>query len=167
MSLLWKRCFWWLTELWKWLVSSITVGKVYLYRTYTEMCWGISQFFKNKFIYDIKSLSQHFDKETYQFINITWLLLTGKRLCRSLFLILSIAKFLRLAILKNSYFELYIIKQVFFSINNRNKLMIGISWLFSYEVCIHIHYFFGVLRNKLQTKEDQKFRKKICHMNML
>ena len=37
----------------------------------------------------------------YQYVNITWLLLTGKYLCWSLFLILSIAKFLRARILKN------------------------------------------------------------------
>ena len=41
--------------------------------------------------YDRKSLSQHFSKEIYQYVNITWLL----------FLILSIAKFLREPILKN------------------------------------------------------------------
>ena len=45
--------------------------------------------------------------------------------------------------------------------------MIGISWLVSHEVCVHIQYIFGVVRNKLQTKEDQKFKKRICHVNML
>ena len=58
-------------------------------------------FFKNKLTYDMKSLSQHFDKEIYQYVNITWLLLTEKHLCWSLFLILSIVKFLIAAILKN------------------------------------------------------------------
>ena len=51
--------------------------------------------------YGTKSLSQHGDKEIYQYVNITKLLLTGKHLCWSLFLILSIAKFLRAPILKN------------------------------------------------------------------
>ena len=51
--------------------------------------------------YGIKSLSQQFEKEIYQYVNIMWLLLTGKHLCWSLFLILSIAKFLREPVLKN------------------------------------------------------------------
>ena len=63
--------------------------------------------------------------------------------------------------LKNRFFS------NIFNINIRNKFMIGISWLVSHEVCIHIQYFFGVVRNKLQTKEDQKFKKRICHVNML
>ena len=32
-------------------------------------------------MYGIKSPSKHFEKEIYQYINITWLLLTGKHLC--------------------------------------------------------------------------------------
>ena len=34
------------------------------------MCWGIDQFFKNKYR-GIKSLSQHFEKEIYQYVNIS------------------------------------------------------------------------------------------------
>ena len=45
------------------------------------MCWGIDLPFKNK--YDIKSLSQHFQNEIYQYVNI------------------SFAKFLRAPILMN------------------------------------------------------------------
>ena len=45
------------------------------------MCWGIDLPFKNK--YDIKSLSQRFQNEIYQYVNI------------------SIAKFLRVPILMN------------------------------------------------------------------
>ena len=44
------------------------------------------------------------------------------------------------------------------------------DWYFmlvSHEVCINMQYFFGVVRNKLQAKEDQKFEKIICHVNML
>ena len=59
------------------------------------MCWGIEQVCKNKYRPSIKSLSQHFEKEIYRRINITRLLLTGKQLFWSPFLILSIAKFLR------------------------------------------------------------------------
>ena len=61
------------------LVLSITVGKVY-FTEHTEMCWWKDQFFKNKHTYGIKSLSQHFEKEIYQYVNITWLLLKGKHL---------------------------------------------------------------------------------------
>ena len=32
---------------------------------------------------------------------------------------------------------------------------------------VFTYSFFGVVRNKLQTKEDQKFKKRICHVNML
>ena len=74
--------------------------KKFIFTEHTQMCWGIDQFFKNKYR-DIKSLSQHFEKEIYQYVNITWLLLIGKHLCWSPFLILSIAKFLRAPILKN------------------------------------------------------------------
>ena len=45
------------------------------------MCWGIDLPFKNK--YDIKSLSQRFQNEIYQYVNI------------------SIAEFLRVPILMN------------------------------------------------------------------
>ena len=57
--------------------------------------------FKNKYKLWRKSLSQHFQRETYQYVSITWLLLTAKHLRWRLFLILSIAKFLRAPILKN------------------------------------------------------------------
>ena len=74
---------------------------------------------------------------------------------------------------KKKSFNFTLKKSGFFNINIRNKFFIlgitslGISWLVSDEVCIHIQYFFGVVKNKLQTKEDQKFRKRICHVNML
>ena len=48
--------------------------------------------------YGIKSLSQHFEEEVYQYINITWLLLTGKQLCWSIKKF--IRTFLRAPILK-------------------------------------------------------------------
>ena len=50
------------------LVSSITVGKVYFYRTYWKG-WGITQFFKIQ-IYGIITLSHHFEKEIYQYVKI-------------------------------------------------------------------------------------------------
>ena len=136
-------------------------------------------FFKNKFSDGMKPLSQNFDKEIYQYVNITWLLPTGRYLCWSLFLILSIAKFLRAAILKNSCQRL-LLKMCswkwenlfimgfsftltrFFNINTRDKFI-----LVFHEVCIHIRYFFGVVKNKLQTKEDQKFKERICDVNVL
>ena len=51
----------------------------------------------------IKSLPQRFEKEMYQYVNIPWLffVLTGKHVCWSPFLVLSIGKFLRAFILKN------------------------------------------------------------------
>ena len=63
----------------------------------------VDQFFKNKYCKyrDIKSLSQHFEKEVHRYINITGLFLTGKHVRWSPFLILTIAKFLRAPILKN------------------------------------------------------------------
>ena len=64
------------------------------------MCLRIDQFFRNKYR-GIEPLSQHFEKEIYQYVNITWLLLIGKYVCESVFLILSTAKFLRAPILKN------------------------------------------------------------------
>ena len=48
--------------------------------------------------------------------------------------------------------------------------------MFSHEVCIHIQYFFGVVRNKLQTltkylleliKRRSKVQEKKCHINVL
>ena len=74
----------------------------------------VDQFFKIP-IHGIISPSHHFEKEIYQYVNIKqvakkniflknisqWLFLTGKHLCWSLFLTLSIAKFLRACILKN------------------------------------------------------------------
>ena len=42
------------------------------------MCLGIDQFFKNKYR-GIEPLSQHFQKEIYQYVNITWLLVIGKQ----------------------------------------------------------------------------------------
>ena len=60
LNVLWKRCSWWLMQLWKWRENKI-----------------------------------------YQYVNIMWLLLAGKHLCWSLFLILSFAKFLSAPILKN------------------------------------------------------------------
>ena len=133
----------------------------------------------------MKSLSQHFDKEIYQYVNITWLLLTGNHLCWSLFLILSIAKFLRAIILKNiceqlllklcswNWENLFIMsfnftfKYRFFQHQYQNQVHFGISWLVSHEVCIYTQYFFGVVRNKLQTKVDLKFKKRNCHVNVL
>ena len=142
-------------------------------------------FFKNKFTYGMKSLSRHFDKEIYQYVNITWLLLTGQHLCWSLVLIVSIAEFFRATILKNicerlllkmcswNWENLFImsfnftLKNRFFQHQYQRQVHFGISWLVSHEVCIHMQYFVGVVRNKLQTKEDQKFKKRICHVNVL
>ena len=70
----------------------------FIFTKHTKLRLGIDQFFKNK---GIEPLSQHFEKEIYQYVNITWLLLIGKHVCESVFLILSIAKFLRAPILKN------------------------------------------------------------------
>ena len=64
------------------------------------MCWWKEQFFKNKHTYGIKSLSQHFEKEIYQYVNITWLLLKGKHLYWSLFFNSEYCK-----IFKTTYFE--------------------------------------------------------------
>ena len=66
---------------------------------------------------------------------------------------------------KKRSFNFTLKKTSFFNINIRNKFMTGISWLVSHEVCIHIQYFFGVVRNKLQTKEDQNSKERICHVN--
>ena len=110
--------------------------------------------------------------------------LQRKHLCWSIFLILSIAKFLRAAILKNisewllpmclwNWENLFImsynstLKNKFFQHHYQKQVDFGISWLVSHEVYIHIQYFSGVVRNKLQTKEDQKSKKRICHVNVL
>ena len=137
------------------------------------MCWGIDQFFKNKYR-GIKSLSQHFEKEIYQYVNITWLFLTRKQLCWSPFFILSISKFLRAPILKNicerlllkmcpwnsetlkfiiRSFNFTFKKTGFFNINMRIKFMIDISWLFSHEIYIDIQYFFKQKKIKSSRKE--------------
>ena len=64
-------------------------------------------------------------------------------------------------------FWFYIKKQGFFNINIRNKFMIGISWLVFHEVCIHVQYFFGVVRNKLKLLlELNKRRSKVQGKNM-
>ena len=133
------------------------------------MCWGICRFFKNKYR-GIKSLSQHFEKEIYQYVHIAWLLLTGKPMCGSPFLILSIAKYLRPPILKNICKRLLLkicswnwetlkfihksfnLTSGFFSISIRNKFNNGISWLVSHEVFIHIQYFSKKKKTKLQEK---------------
>ena len=99
----------------------------------------------------------------------------------SLFLILGIAKFLRAIILKNICEQLLVklcswnwetlfimgfnftFKYRFFQYQYQNQVHFGISWL----VCIYTQYFFGVVRNKLQTKEDLKFKKRNCHVNVL
>ena len=51
----------------------------------------------------MESLSQHFEKKIYQYINITWLVFTGKHLRWSLILILNIAKVLIAPILKKIF----------------------------------------------------------------
>ena len=53
--------------------------------------------------YGIKSLSQHFEKKIYQYVNNMWLFLTWKHLYWGLFLILSITESLKAPILKNIY----------------------------------------------------------------
>ena len=157
---------------------------LFIQNVYWDVLRGLV-FFKNKFTYGMKSLSQHFDKEIYRYVHITWLLLTGKYLCWSLFLILSIVKFLRASTLKNicerlllkmcswNWENLFImsfnftLRNRFFQHQYQKQVHSGISWLVSHEVCIHTQHFFGVVRNKLQTKGDQKFMKRICHMNVL
>ena len=45
--------------------------------------------------------------------------------------------------------------------------MLGISWLVFHEVCIHVQYFFGVVRNKLKLLlELNKRRSKVQEKNM-
>ena len=66
------------------------------------MCWGIEQFFKNKYR-GIKSLSQHFGKEFYQYVNITRLLLTRKTLVLE-----SLFNFEYFEIFKSTFFEEYL-----------------------------------------------------------
>ena len=48
------------------------------------MCLRIDQFCRNKYR-GIEPLSQHFEKDIYQYVNITWLLLIGKYVCESTF----------------------------------------------------------------------------------
>ena len=143
------------------------------------MCLGIDQFFKNKYR-GIEPLSQHFEKEIYQYVNITWLLLTWKHLCWSLFLILSIAKFLRAPILKNICERLLLkmcswnwetLKFIIRSFNFTLKIRF---FQHQYQKQVHDWYFMvGFLWSLywhaifLQTKEDQKFQKRICHVNVL
>ena len=85
------------------------IFKSIYYEEHLQMTASENAFMKlKKKNYSKKSLSQHFEKEIYQYVNISlqkrthffkktswWLLLTGKHLCWSLFLLLSIAKFLR------------------------------------------------------------------------
>ena len=79
-----------------------------------------------------------------------WLLLTEKHLCWSLFLILSISKFLRAPILKSIFKQLllkinYLLrKKRFFEhqYQKQVKMYAIISWLVSHEVCIHLHTIF-------------------------
>ena len=133
---------------------------LFIQNVYWDVLRGLV-FFKNKFTYGMKSLSQHFDKEIYRYVHITWLLLTGKYLCWSLFLILSIAKFLRAAILKNicerlllkmcswNWENLFImsfinftLKNRFFNINIRNKFILvfhdsfPMKFVFTYNISL-------------------------------
>ena len=140
------------------------------------MCLGICRFFKNKYR-GIKSLSQHFEKEVYQYVHISWLLLTGKPMCGSPFLILSIEKYLRPPILKN------ICKRLLLKI---------CSW--NWETLKFIHKSFNLIQffsasasetsssmvfhdwfpkkflftcNISLKKRRQNFKKRICHVNVL
>ena len=71
--------------------------KSFFFTEHTEMCWEIDQFFKNKY----RPMAYNHYPSILRRISITWLLLTEKHLCWRLFLILSIAKFLKEPILKN------------------------------------------------------------------
>ena len=107
----------------------------------------------------------------------------------SLFLILSIEKFLRAHILKNLCLQLLLkmsswnwVKSKFlrsfnFILKNRFlqhqyqkqvKMLVFTSWMVSHDVCIHIQYFFGVVRISSNTKylELIKRRSKIQEKNM-
>ena len=44
--------------------------------------------------------------------------------------------------------------------------MIGISWLVSHEVCVHIQCFFGVVKSKRRFKTSNKRRSKFQKRNM-
>ena len=140
------------------------------------MCLGIDKFFKNKYR-GIEPLSQHFEKEIYQYVNITWLLLIGKHVCESVFLTLSIVKFLRAPVLKN------ICKRLLLKI---------CSW--NWETLKFIHKSFNLIQvfsasasetsssmvfhdwfpkkflftcNISLKKRRQNFKKRICHVNVL
>ena len=112
-------------------------------------------------------------------------------MCWNFFLILSIAKFLRAPILKSICERLLLkmfswnweklkflhkvlflnltIKKVFStSISKQVSMFVFISWLVSFEVCFYIQqYFFGVVRNKLQTLNIKiKRRSKVQEKNI-
>ena len=112
-------------------------------------------------------------------------------MCWNFFLILSIAKFLRAPILKSICERLLLkmfswnweklkflhkvlflnltIKKVFStSISKQVSMFVFISWLVSLEVCFYIQqYFFGVVRNKLQTLNIKiKRRSKVQEKNI-
>ena len=66
--------------------------------------------------------------------------------------LLTLGRILSTQTLKSSPMSCFTLKKNrFFKHQYQNKLTAGISWLVSDEVCIHIKYFFGVVRNKLQT----------------
>ena len=111
----------------------------FIFTKHNKLRLGIDQFFKNK---SIEPLSQHFEKEIYQYVNNTWLLLIGKHVCENAFLILSIAKFLRAPILKKickrlllkmclwnwetlKFIHKKFLTSGFFNIDIRNKFMNG------------------------------------------
>ena len=108
-----------------------------------------------------------FCEKIYQYVNITWQLLSRKHLCWSFSLILSIAKLFRAIILKNickwlllkmGLYKLFI-KRInftlknsgFFNINIRNKrkcFLLFHDWFPVKLEFIHITYFFGMVRNR-------------------
>ena len=55
--------------------------------------------------------------------------------------------------LKNTHKELQLYINRFFQRQYQKlvKMFVSVSWLASHEVCIHIQWFFGVVRNKFQT----------------
>ena len=116
------------------------------------------------------------------YLDTIWLLLTGKHQCWSLFLILSIAKFLSKPILKNIYKRLllkicswnweklkfihkdvwfYIKKTGFLNINIRNKFMTGISWLVSHEE-INSNYEISRVNQKKIKRSRKEYVKWTC-----
>ena len=126
------------------------------------MRWGIDLPFKKIQTYDIKSLFQHFEKEIYQYVNISLQKGTPSSGCFlqentcagvCLFLILSIVKFLRAPILKNicervlletfsrnwvklKFIHNFTLKNRFFhQYEKQMNMFVFISWLVSYEVC--------------------------------